>query len=241
MLMTILGMVALACIVGGDATALEDVQPDIEVFIHTGCPHCEAAQVFLNELRREQLTLRILIHDLHGEPEAMVRFKKLADTLKVRHLGVPAFYLRGELLTGYDRSGQTDARIRSLLESLSPQTTRQVPADTSPSTAVTSSPQKATPSNLGSRGRGCALLWSCDGAGGRASALHLCHWSARWLQPLLDVGARVHVGVVASLQDRLKMVLIAGTFVAVEGLAYFAFMAVWLNVFLLSASPVFRR
>jgi hypothetical protein len=29
------------------------------------------------------------------------------------------------------------------------------------------------------------------------------------------------------------MLLIAGTFVAVEGIAYFAFMAAWLNAFLL--------
>ena len=143
-LMAILGMVALVCIVGGDVTALEDVQPDIEVFIRTGYPHCEAARVFLKELRRERPTLRILIHDLHEEPEAMARFKDLADKLEVRHLGVPAFYLRGEWIIGYDQSGQTDARIRSLLESPSPQTTRQVSESTHPPTAITSSPQKAT-------------------------------------------------------------------------------------------------
>ena len=37
----------------------------------------------------------------------------------------------------------------------------------------------------------------------------------------------------ATLANRMKMLLIAGTFVAVEGLAYFAFMAAWLNLFLL--------
>lgn len=40
------------------------------------------------------------------------------------------------------------------------------------------------------------------------------------------------LSMLASLKDRLKMVLIAGTFIAVEGIAYFAFMAAWLNVFL---------
>jgi hypothetical protein len=81
--MAILGMVALACIVGGDAAALADVQPDIGISIRTGCPHCEAAQVFLEELRRERLTLRMLIHDLDEEPETMVRLKDLADKLEV--------------------------------------------------------------------------------------------------------------------------------------------------------------
>ena len=41
------------------------------------------------------------------------------------------------------------------------------------------------------------------------------------------------LSLLATLANRMKMLLIAGTFVAVEGLAYFAFMAAWLNLFLL--------
>ncbi len=41
------------------------------------------------------------------------------------------------------------------------------------------------------------------------------------------------LSVLVNLQDRRKIVLIAGTFVVVSGLAYYAFMAAWLNVFLL--------
>lgn len=41
------------------------------------------------------------------------------------------------------------------------------------------------------------------------------------------------LSLLVNLQDRRKMALIAGTFVLVSGLVYFAFMAAWLNVFLL--------
>lgn len=41
------------------------------------------------------------------------------------------------------------------------------------------------------------------------------------------------LSVLVNLRDRRKIVLIAGTFVVVSGLAYYAFMAAWLNVFLL--------
>jgi hypothetical protein len=41
------------------------------------------------------------------------------------------------------------------------------------------------------------------------------------------------LSVLVSLNSRKKLVLIAGTFVVVSGLAYFIFMAAWLNVFLL--------
>ncbi len=41
------------------------------------------------------------------------------------------------------------------------------------------------------------------------------------------------LSVLVNIKDRRKIVLIAGTFVLVSGLAYFAFMAAWLNLFLL--------
>ena len=41
------------------------------------------------------------------------------------------------------------------------------------------------------------------------------------------------LSVLVNVHDRRKMVLIAGTFIVVSGLAYFAFMAAWLNVFML--------
>jgi hypothetical protein len=41
------------------------------------------------------------------------------------------------------------------------------------------------------------------------------------------------LSLLVNLHDRVKMVLIGGTFVVVSGLVYFAFMAAWLNIFLL--------
>lgn len=41
------------------------------------------------------------------------------------------------------------------------------------------------------------------------------------------------LSMLANLKDRRKMLAIAGTFVAVSGIAYFSFMAAWLNVFML--------
>jgi cytochrome c biogenesis protein CcdA len=41
------------------------------------------------------------------------------------------------------------------------------------------------------------------------------------------------LSVLVNLKDRRKIAAIAGTFVVISGLAYFAFMAAWLNVFML--------
>ena len=40
------------------------------------------------------------------------------------------------------------------------------------------------------------------------------------------------LSILVNLQDRMRIVLIAGIFVFISGLAYYAFMAAWLNVFL---------
>ena len=40
------------------------------------------------------------------------------------------------------------------------------------------------------------------------------------------------ISLLAPMGDRLRMFAVAGTFVAVEGIAYFLFMAAWLNLFL---------
>ena len=40
------------------------------------------------------------------------------------------------------------------------------------------------------------------------------------------------ISLLAPMNNRLRMFAIAGTFIAVEGLAYFIFMAAWLNLFL---------
>ena len=41
------------------------------------------------------------------------------------------------------------------------------------------------------------------------------------------------LSVLVNIKDRKKILLIAGTFVVVSGIAYFAFMAAWLNLFML--------
>ncbi|PWB59485.1 MAG: NrdH-redoxin, partial [Betaproteobacteria bacterium] len=41
------------------------------------------------------------------------------------------------------------------------------------------------------------------------------------------------ISMLAAVGDRRRMLAVAGTFVAVQGIAYYAFMAAWLNLFLL--------
>ena len=207
-------------------------QLDIEVFTRQGCPHCEAAKIFLEGLQREQPGLHIVIYEIQEDKAARARLNDLAAKLKVRRLGVPAFYLRGELIIGYATEDTTGRRIRELLGKSS--------SKLEPSPEGACPPEAAEPCGP----RAVAAAEDLEGIDvpllGRVTVQQLGLPLFTFTIGLLDGFNPCSMWVLvfmlsmlASLQDRLKMFLIAGTFVAIEGLAYFVFMAAWLNIFLI--------
>lgn len=210
----------------------EKPEPDIEVFVRKGCPHCEAAKTFLNQLQEEKPSVRIIIHDVAAEPSALVRLKELASSLRVG-LGVPAFYMHGELIVGFRSAEQTGNRIKALLDQL-------------PSTSGTAIPEDACSSEITAPcgPKGAVRESEVEGITvpivGRLTVQNLGLPLFTFTIGLLDgfnpcsMWVLVFmIAMLATLKDRKKMLLIGGTFVTVEGVAYYAFMAAWLNTFLL--------
>ncbi|HQR12925.1 MAG TPA: glutaredoxin domain-containing protein [Nitrospira sp.] len=204
--------------------------PDLEVFVRTGCPHCDAAKVFLEELRRTRPTLRIRIADLDRDPQALARFERLAHLHALPVVGVPAFYLNGELIVGYQDERSTGARLLAMLDqsTTTPATEPFAACRPAQPDCTVTSPQAAETDRI-------VLPWvgrvSADELGlplftlaiGLLDGFNPC---AMWVLLFL-------LSLLATLRDRFAMVLISGTFVLVSGLIYFAFMAAWLNLFLL--------
>jgi glutaredoxin len=210
---------------------------DIEVFVRSGCPHCAKAELFLQSLKRAQPALRIVIHDVDQEPAALEQLQRLAKNQDVRAIKVPAFQVGGQLIVGFSDELTTGQFIRSVLAQA------QMPAqalknqDTSSSCEAKQSlsceagaevsSQTAQPFMLDFFG----LRMSLDEVGlplftlamGLLDGFNPC---SMWVLILM-------ISLLAPMNNRLRMAVIAGTFVTVEGLAYFIFMAAWLNLFLL--------
>jgi hypothetical protein len=206
---------------------------DLEVFTREGCPRCAAAEHFLTELQRAQPALRIIVHDVAKDVSALARLRKLATVLGVPAVGVPAFYLRGQLLVGYLSADTTGARLIALLASPAPGPDEAAPAGAClPQASTSCAPERAAlttdSESIDTRYFGrlsvqtlglpvfTVVLGLLDGFNPCAM------WVLLFLLSLL-----VH------LRNRVKMVLVGGTFVVVSGLVYFAFMAAWLNIFVL--------
>ena len=68
----------LLCTSGAPLWAAES-PPDLEVFVRAGCPHCEAAKLFLEELRRERPSIRIAVYDIAENPALSAQILSLQD------------------------------------------------------------------------------------------------------------------------------------------------------------------
>lgn len=223
--------VLIASDMGRSADPLES-QADIEVFVRAGCPHCTAAKRFLEDLHRERPGLRILLADIGADRAALERLHAIAERRQVKALGVPAFYIRGELIIGYTGPETTGKRIKALLDrpasrpggppegACPPES--QVPCK-EPMLPAVSEPDAVDVPIFGRLRVGDLGLPAFTIALGLLDGFNPC---AMWVLLFL-------LSLLVNLRTRWKMVLIAGIFVAVSGLVYFAFMAAWLNVFLL--------
>lgn len=215
----------------------------IEVFVREGCPHCAAAEVFLAQLQKEQPSLKIVIRDVLQEPAAMERLKELAQQHNAGGARVPAILVGGQLIIGYSPEASTDKLIRGALAG-------QKAAAQAASTCDAEDPDSlACP-----KGPTAAETSTPDGAAAAKSELESFSVTlfGRTIS-LADVGLPAFavtiglldgfnpcsmwvlllmISLLAPLNDRKRMVAIAGTFVLIQGIAYFMFMAAWLNLFL---------
>jgi len=218
---------ALAATAGQDPAAAVEV----EVFVREGCPHCADAKVFLEKLRQERPGLVVTLRDVFREPESLRRLEALAGSAPGGAVSVPAFVIRGELLVGFVDEATTGERIRQLVAGAAPAAAGEAGGkcpigEELPCADASTTPDPGT----------ITLPWidkrvSLDDLGlpvftiviGLLDGFNPC---SMWVLILM-------ISMLAAVGDRRRMVAIAGTFVAVQGIAYFAFMAAWLNLFLL--------
>jgi glutaredoxin len=206
------------CFGGGSpvAAATAATVADIEVFVRPGCPYCEEAKRFLTDLQRRRPGYHVRIRDISQDAEALQEFTELGHRFGIRPIGVPAFYLRGQLVVGFLSAETTGKALESLLD-------RPVASADDGFIERGSMPATITVPLLGrlhAHELGLPIFTIVIGL---VDGFNPC---AMWVLLFL-------LSMLVNLRDRKKMFLVGGVFVAVSGLVYFAFMVAWLNLFLL--------
>ena len=202
--------------------------PAIQAFVREGCPHCEQAEAFLAVLQKEQPALQVVVVDVGKDPAAMARLQLLARERGAGAARVPALLVGGQLIVGYSTEAHTDQLVRRALKG-----ERAAGAASAGSTCDADDGQSCKAPvaekeifQLDFLGRTISL----DDVGlplfaltmGLLDGFNPC---SMWVLLLM-------ISILAPLNDRKRMLAIAGTFVLVEGIAYFLFMTAWLNLFL---------
>src|SRR5512139_1839645 len=239
--MTIMVRLLLALLLAGalscaaqEAVPQSAAQPaDIVVFVREGCPHCARAKEFLAELQRARPQLRIIFHDVGREPVALARLQSLAERQGEALARVPAFEVGGQLIMGYSEEAGTGQLIRQRLDQLQrplpPAGAAASSCEAALSCGSDTTQESTEPETFTINFFGRTL--SLDELGlplftlamGLLDGFNPC---SMWVLLLM-------ISLLAPLNSRSRMLAIAGTFVAVQGVAYFVFMAAWLNLFLL--------
>ena len=181
----------------------------IEIYTATGCPHCQHALEFLKQLRKDNPDLVVHNHNVRTDPEDMQQFIEINRRIGEEHPGVPTFQICDQIFIGFDTEETTGATIKRLLNLQQPyaQTADlsvDIPLFGKVSVAAVGMPLFTLVIGLVDGFNPCAM------------------WVLLVLLTLL-----------VNLRDRKRLSLIAGTFVFISGAIYFAFMAAWLNLFLI--------
>ena len=182
----------------------------IEVYTAEGCPHCGRALAFLQRLQAVYPRITVNNYDVRADSRAMEKFIALNRQVGETQPGVPTFLICGNFFIGFDTADTTGADIKQLLGlDNTPPATAPVSSVTVPVFGSISLAQLGMPVFT-------LVLGLVDG-------FNPC---AMWV--LL-----VMLSLLVNLRDRRRLAMIAGTFVFISGAVYYAFMAAWLNLFLI--------
>lgn len=192
------------------APAIAQPQPaagpvTLEVFVREGCPHCAEAKKYLPEFAKARPSLRIVYRAVDSDEQARQDLARHSRSAGVWPPGVPTFVYGDRVLVGFESAERTGPALVALVEG-------RMPASGTVESGLFGT---LSVSRLGLPLFTLAL--------GLLDGFNPC---AMWVLLFL-------LSLLVHLHDRRRMALIAGTFVLVSGAVYYAFMAAWLNVFLL--------
>lgn len=193
----------------------------LEVYTRRGCGRCTRAKDWLPAILADYPGLEPVILEVTEDAGARTALADLVRRHRTPAASVPVFHLCDRLVVGFDRPESMRPRLARILEPW----TRPCREPVGEAEEITTaSPDEAESIDVPWFGRldprrlGMPLFTVIIGL---VDGFNPC---AMWVLLLL-------LSILVNLRDRGRILAIAGTFVLVSGVAYFAFMAAWLNVF----------
>ena len=221
-------------------------QVDVYVFWALGCPHCEREIEFLKRLEGGEARLRV--HALEVSRDAANRraFAAVIERLRIDDPAVPLTMIGDAPMVGYASDATSGAELRRLIErclasgcpdAVAPVLREFTSGDAKgvavrePGAARRVVPREVQVPFLGTVSTANLSLPVLTIVLGALDGFNPC---AMWVLVFL-------IGLLVGMQDRLRMWTLGTAFIAGSALAYFLFMAAWLNFLLFIGAVVWVR
>lgn len=204
MLRALLFLLYLAWLVPTSALSAQDAT--LQVYIRAGCPHCEDAKQFLATLAQQRPALRIVFRAVDTDASAREELLTLSQANGIWPPGVPTFVMNNRVLVGFGSAQESGPMLLAFIDD----------RNTAQKTITLPILGELDVAQIGLPLFTLAL--------GLLDGFNPC---ATWVLLFL-------LSLLVRWRDRRRIALVAGTFVLVSGLVYYAFMAAWLNVFLVA-------
>ncbi|MEM4348714.1 MAG: hypothetical protein QXN37_04045 [Candidatus Anstonellaceae archaeon] len=215
----ILGLVLLLFPQQEQVAAEKDENFRIYYFYLPTCPHCAQQKIFNQKLMEEFSEIEFVSYDASTPYGASLLKNKTAQYgLDTKNLQVPATFFGNWSFIGYESEETTGKKIKEALMQYLQQTSSTAP----PEVSVEKTLEVELPliGKIDPRKYSLPLLAIVLGL---VDGFNPC---AMWVLVYL-------IALVMNLNDRTKIWIIVGSFVAASGILYFLFMTAWLNAFLL--------
>ncbi len=194
------------------------------VFWSRTCPHCAKATQFLEQLSAREPWIQVHSFELAADRAHVERYIEMARALGEEAQSVPAFFVCGRMITGFDDADGIGAQLVGLARFC-----RQLGATGTTGAAPEAEADQANP---GTRIQ-VPLLGQMDPAAWSLPLFTLVIAGLDAFNPCAFFVLFFLLSLMVHARSRARMLLVGGTFVLASGLVYFLFMAAWLNLFIL--------
>ncbi len=208
----------LLCLLSWPAFAADPSTVPVHLFWSKQCPHCLEARPLILDLAKRHTWIDLHDHELSEHPENVRRFVELAAQVGQKAQAVPSLIYCGTMETGFDA---TPAGVSAFVARLE-RCRKQGSEDNVARQSID--------------GFKLPLLGAIDPARLSLPLLTILLAGLDAFNPCAFFVLLFLLSLLAHQQNGRRMLVIGGIFVAFSGGMYFAFMAAWLNLFLLLGS-----
>lgn len=206
--------------------------PEITIyfFYGKGCPHCEKEAGFLDELVQEYSFVSLQEFEVWYNTQNASLLKKIGEKLKVEVSGVPLVIIGDQTIVGYFNDETTGSQIRQLVEEYyraryCPDMVGSIICEEDTDKGSGDGVEVGTKINLPFFGEIDMKTFSLPVLTLVVAALDGFNPCAMWVLLFL-------ISLLLGMQDRRKMWILGGIFIATSGVVYFLFLSAWLKLFL---------